>query len=142
MTYICSADSIAPEELLLEGKDAEEPVDYPPHDGKPALAPRPDLRGDKIDDRDAQLFQTLSDAKVKIGRIGQNGQRGPISFRGGDEFSVQVVNSGKMPHDLDQPDDGHILGPNDGIDASPPHPGTGTAEECGAGTSAGEVLNQ
>src|ERR1700689_1483406 len=74
-------------DFLFEWKYHDHAI-YPPLDDANApRAPGPNLRTDKIADRDANLFQSASHTQMGAGRIGQNRKRSIAALR----FALQTV---------------------------------------------------
>jgi len=98
---------------FLEGKDAQQPVNDAPHGFDPMPAPGPYLGSDQIDHRNSQLFQLFSHAKVKIRRIGQDGQIRLFAAGRGNQFAKPPPDTGEMNDHFSDPHNREIFGPDD-----------------------------
>ena len=66
---------------LLEGKDHEHAVGNLPHRLHPPGTPRPQLRADVVDDRNAEAFDAACQRKIEVGKIDDDERVGPLGAR-------------------------------------------------------------
>jgi hypothetical protein len=126
-------DVVLPEKSLFEREDAEEFSQIAAHAADAALAPGPDLRSDKINDRDAAQGELAGDTEVEIGRIGQDGELWAIAIHGSDQLPVFAIDPRNVGEDFDQTDHRQALRFNDSFDAGGTQAGAGAADETSAG---------
>src|SRR5947208_16809643 len=100
MPDIMSIDLILSEKGFFEWEQAQEAPHGFANPDRPARSPRPNLRRDQVDDRNAQRLQFLRHAKVKIRAVGQERKIGALRLRRGNQFSKLAVNPGEMGNHL------------------------------------------
>ncbi len=95
--------------LLLERKDHQRLVDVLAQELHPPLPPRPELRADVIDHRNAALAHLTGHAPVERGRVDHDRNIGPPLVRGANQFLVETEDFRKMAEDLGDADNGKVL---------------------------------
>ena len=70
---------------LLERKDHEHAIRDRADRLQPSRAPRPDLRADVVDDRDAEALDRRRQAEIEIGKVDEDQRVRPLGARGRDE---------------------------------------------------------
>ena len=73
---------------LLEREDHQHPIDQRLHRLHAARAPRPQLRADVVDDRDAQRLDGAHQPEVEIGIVDEDQHVGPLFARGRHELLI------------------------------------------------------
>ena len=91
-------------ELLLEGEDHQHLADVLPHQLDARLPPRPQLRADVVDHRDAALVQLARQAKIEVGEVDQHGGVGAAAFGLGHHVAKAPVDARDVLDHLDHAD--------------------------------------
>jgi hypothetical protein len=112
-----SVDATGTVEAFFEGKDDHHAGDTLLHPADAAALPGPELRADKVDDRDAEFFQLAGKAEVDVGEVDQDGDVGPPLPDGGHEAAIGSVDAGHVADDLGDAHVGDVFSPHDAIEA-------------------------
>ena len=107
-----------------------------------AFAPRPNLRGDQVNDGHLAFFEMREEVEVKAGAIGEDGEVGLFLVNGAFQFAEFAVNARDVGDHLDEADDGERGGIDDGTNAGLTHAGSGTAEEVGVGVECADGFGE
>ena len=79
-TAVIERARVAAVERLFEGEDHQHSVDVLPHKPDASLLPGPQLRGDKIEDRDSQPVKLPGQPEVHFGEVDEDGElRAPLA---------------------------------------------------------------
>ena len=90
-------------DLFLERKDHEHAIDEPLHHLHAALAPRPELRADVIDDGHAELLDRRGETEIEVGKIDQDERVRLLGARGIDQPVEGGERFGEHANRLDEP---------------------------------------
>src|SRR3984885_860881 len=123
-------------DFLFKRKYHHHAVDTPFDDAYSSRAPSPNLRTDKIADRNANLFKTPSHSKMRARRIDENRQGGVAALG----FALQTILHGNyrwnfVKHFRDA-DDCNFVVVSDKLDARRSHARTAHSEELRSGARA------
>ncbi len=102
MPYIGCVYPTFPEPAFFEREQAVEMIDHAADLRNATLPPGPDLRGNKIEDRDSETLQTLRHPQMEIGAIGQECRDRAVLFGIADQLAKFAVDSGQMRDHLGQ----------------------------------------
>ena len=127
-------------EGLLEGEDHQHAVDVLAHQLDAVLLPGPQLRTDKIEDRNAELMQLLSQAEMNLGKVDEYGDAGPARADGLLEFAKLAPDARQVADDFGEAHDGHLLGADDALKARSGHALATHAEVAGRLVGGGKLL--
>src|SRR5665213_658714 len=103
---------------LLKGKDHKHLADALPYPADAELLPGPELRADKVNDGDAQLFAYTRQTKIHIGKIDQHGD---IRLAGADaahETSILGINARHVTYHFRDTHYGDVFRAHDALTAS------------------------
>src|SRR5579862_7349808 len=116
-------------ELLLEGKNHQSLVDVVTDQPHATLPPRPELRGDIVDRRDAAPLHLPRDAPVERRGIDDDSQirLALVGFR--DQSSIEPENLWQMTEDLRDADDSQVFRVDNGVAACGAHAVSTDAEK-------------
>ena len=114
-------DPVLAEERLLERQDHRGLGDDPRQLAEPVRAPRPDLRGDVVQHRDALGAGGRGEFHVEAGIVDADEQAPPSRSAAGSELPEQRVVPGNVPHDLHEPHHGRRLDVLEQLDTRRPH---------------------
>src|SRR5262245_50958715 len=114
-------DAGSPIDLLLEWKDDQHLVDKPPDLFHAAFAPRPDLRADVIDNRNAGVLDALGQSKVEVGEVDKNCGHRPVGFNAVREPVKNTVQIAKRADHFERSDDSCLADVADQLNASFTH---------------------
>src|ERR1700733_6586281 len=123
MADVSGGNAPALEELALEGEDTEKARDCRAHGSDAARSPSPCLRCNEIDHRDALAVQMSGQAKVKVGRVGQDGNLRLLFWNRADQLAELAEDARNVTQNLDQADHGDGAHIDDGTDAGGLHAG-------------------
>src|ERR1700743_2104006 len=116
---------------IFKGEDDKHAVDIAPYPVDAVLFPRPELRTDKIDDRDAEVVQGPGQREGYIREVDEYGPVRPFGGDAGLELGVFAIDAGDVPDDLGDAHDGDIFGAHDATKAERFHALAAEAEELG-----------
>src|SRR5258708_1820137 len=110
MANVADLDAVAPVELLLKGKDHDHLADIFLDLLHASGTPGPDLRADKVEDRNAQAVQFSGQTQVEVGEVNQDGgvRLAPRCF--GNQMLKAAADSGQVRDHLYQPDNSDLMG--------------------------------
>ena len=116
-------------ELFFEGEDDERLVDVVADQADASLPPRPELRRDVVDRRDAALFHLAGDAPVECGGVDDDGEVGlaPVGFA--NQAAIEAEDFRQVAENFGDADDGEIFGVDDGVASGGAHAVAADAEE-------------
>ena len=126
-------------ERLFEREDDHHAVDALLDPAEASALPRPELRGDEVDDRDVEGFELAGKAEVDVGEVDEDsGLRAALLDRC-DEASVGVVNAWRVVEDFGDAHVSYVFGADDALLAGCFHLAAAEAEEGCAGVAAEEL---
>ena len=142
MADIGRLDPVLAEKRLFEREDAKQQVDHPPHRLYAAFAPRPDLRGDEVNHRDAEPFQLARDGKMEIRGVGKDREIGLFPRGSARQCAKSTKDARQMADYFDDADNRQILRADYWPNARFAHVGTGAAEEFALRPAAAQLAHQ
>src|SRR5580700_5347037 len=122
-------DSTIAVKLLFKGKNHQRLVDVVTNKAHAPLAPRPELRRDIVDDRDAALLHLPRDAPVERRRIDHDCEIRLALVSFGDQMLEQSIDLRQMAQDFSNADDRKIFRVDNRIAAGSAHPLATNAEK-------------
>ena len=128
MAHERDRDSRLAVERLLEGEDHDHLRDALPDRPHPAAAPRPDLRRDVVDDRDAAPLQLARESEVEVRVVHEHGDGRPVAvhlLEDGAEHRAQVA---QVAEHLEKPHHGQVADVGEEAAALGPEPVAAEAE--------------
>src|SRR5580698_1950729 len=96
--------------LFLEGKDDQSFVDVIANQADASLAPRPELRCDVIDRRNAAPFHLSRDTPVECRGVDHDGEVGLSAVGLADQVFVKSKNFRQVAENFGDTDDGQVFG--------------------------------
>ena len=120
-------------EGLLEGEDDEHLRDALLDPAEAGMLPRPELRGDEPDDRDARAVEVFGEAEVDVGKVDEDGYVGAVAPDGGDEAAVAGDDVRDVAKDFGDAHDSDVFGADGLLLAFETHFGAAETGEDGGG---------
>src|SRR5258708_30878918 len=102
MANVRDRDAMLPIELLLEGEDHQHAVDDPGDLLHPAAAPGPYLRGDVVEDANAELMAAAGHTQVEFGIVDENHGVGAGALDPRDQLKVHPPEETEMKQGGDE----------------------------------------
>ena len=118
-------------ERLFERKDDEHAVDEALHPPQAAALPGPELRADEPENGHAEALAMHGEAKVDVGKVDEDGERGRIALEVANQRAVLRVDVECVAQDLGEAHVGDVLGADDALLAGGFHAGPAEAGEGG-----------
>ena len=120
-------------ERLFEREDDEHAVDEALDPAQAAAFPGPELRADEAENGDAEALAMHGEAKVDVGKVDEDGERGRIALEVANQRAVLRVDVECVAQDLGEAHVGDVLGADDALLAGGFHAGPAQAGEDGGG---------
>src|SRR5580658_941702 len=86
-------DAVLAIERFLEWEDDQHTAHVLPHLLDAVFFPRPELRADEIDDRDAEAMELAKEAEMEVGEVNEHGHLGRAFANGALELSKFAVDA-------------------------------------------------
>jgi len=121
VTDECRVDVALAVEGFFEGKDDEhlrDPASYP---AQAALLPRPQLRADQPENRNAEGVAVFCQAEIYVGEIDQDGELRFALSEAGFQLLELGINIGGMADDFGEAHVGNVFGADDALDSGVGH---------------------
>src|SRR5580698_3099963 len=95
---------------FFKGEDDEHAVDIAPYPVDAVFLPRPELRTDEINDRNAEAVQGPGQREVYVREVNEDGGVRAFGGDAGLELAIFAIDAGNMPDDLGDAHDSDIFG--------------------------------
>src|SRR6267142_1647976 len=116
-------------ELFFEGKDDERFVDVVADQADSALSPRPELRCDVVDRRDAASLHLSGHAPVECWRVDDDGEVGLPAIGFFTQVAIKTENFRQVAENFGDADYGQVFGVDDRVASGGAHAVPADAEE-------------
>src|SRR5579862_6073334 len=121
MAHEGSFDSVLAVKGFFEGEDDKHAVNVTPHATNAVFLPRPELRADEVDDRNAEPAECASQGKIHIGEVNEDGGVGPLLRDAGLELAILAVDARDVLDDLGDAHDGDVFCADDATETERLH---------------------
>lgn len=142
MTYEFCIHTTGSIETLLKREDDHHAVDSLLYPAQAAALPRPELRADKVNDRDTYFFQFASEAEIDVGEVNEDGDVRAALSDGRDQATVRAIDTRSMADDFGDAHVGYILSPDHAVETDSLHLAAAEPKENCSGVTFAKLGNE